>query len=86
MYQDGADWEMLALCRQEMEAGHSKPSLPHLLSLIFFLISIPATSQSDPRAEPQCTWHFFDRTVCASTTSRAPRSSPQSSLSPFCCK
>lgn len=81
-----ADWETLVPFRQEREVDPgvraSLVSSLHLFSPFLF----PATSQSDPRVEPQRTWHLFNRTVRAISTSRAPRSSPRCPLPPLRCK
>lgn len=68
-------------CRLTQANGGSLVSSPHL-----FLHFSPATSQSDPGVEPQRTWHLFNGTVHAASSSRAPRSSPRSPLPPFRCK
>lgn len=61
---------------QEMEVDPAKLGLSALLPSSFSPFLFPATSQSDPGVEPQRTWHLFNRTIRAASTSRAPRSSP----------
>ena len=72
--------------RQEMEVDPGKLGLSGLLPSTFSPFLFSATSQSDPGVEPERTWHLFNRTFRAASTSRAPRSSPRSPLPPFRCK
>ena len=72
--------------RQEMEVDPGKLGPSGLPPSTFSPFLFPATSQSDPGVEPERTWHLFNRTFRAASTSRAPRSPPRSPLPPFRCK